>query len=124
MQFHLSLSLVSCILCVNYVVGFSYDIIDGQCNNTESLNELFHKKVKKSGIIFWTAYSKVEYYGDTVITCIKVVNTWRDGTGGSARIVEGGVGHYFAIIEMHSQFCRGLSFDIRIYAQNFKKFIR
>ncbi|KAK9887564.1 hypothetical protein WA026_023370 [Henosepilachna vigintioctopunctata] len=104
--------------------AFSYDINDGECKNTESLNELFHKTVKKDAVIFWTGYRKLEYYGDTIITCIKVINSWRDGTGGSSRIVKGGVGHYYVIIEMRSQFCRGFSFNIHIYAQNFKKYIR
>ncbi|KAK9507712.1 hypothetical protein O3M35_007507 [Rhynocoris fuscipes] len=50
------------------------------------------------------------------ITYIEIMDNYKNGNGGCAYILEGGVGKEFVKIHMKSKFNRGMDFEVKIYA--------
>ncbi|KAJ8955756.1 hypothetical protein NQ318_008630 [Aromia moschata] len=67
---------------------------------------------------FGGRYSRSSLRGMEIkkIYCLEVLNLDGDNsTRGTALVKEGGVGHTFVTVEMHSQRSHGMEFDIQIY---------
>lgn len=64
---------------------------------------------------------QVSYSSNNVIYGIWAHNMWIDGTGGYAKIANGGIGEKSAVVYFKSQFNRGMSFRLRIYASSQRK---
>ncbi|CAG9771459.1 unnamed protein product [Ceutorhynchus assimilis] len=95
-----------------------HEIIDGNCSSTPYDDRVYYDHVDKTSWPFIIRSETVTYYGDRQIYCIQALNQKVNGTGGSANITEGGVGHNFVVVELESNRSHGLEFYVSIYAKN------
>jgi hypothetical protein len=55
--------------------------------------------------------------GDNIIGCFYALDRWGDGTGGYAKLVNGGIGYNYVELKIISKFNRGFWFEIEVYGQ-------
>jgi hypothetical protein len=80
---------------------------------------LLHKESSARSFKFLKRVSATVFVnvGNNTINCVHAIDQWADGTGGSARILNGGIGYNFVDVKITSQFNRGFWFVIDVYGQ-------
>ncbi|KAJ8955770.1 hypothetical protein NQ318_008644 [Aromia moschata] len=96
----------------------TYEIISGNCSIALAADIIFTDHVHKLLIPFVQRNATSSWHGDQKIYCLEVLNEDSDNsTRGTAFVKEGGVGHTFVTIEMHSKTSHGMEFDIMVYGK-------
>ncbi|CAG9767031.1 unnamed protein product [Ceutorhynchus assimilis] len=96
------------------------EIINGNCSKAKDHDMAHYEVVHKDSIPLISRNTTVTWYGDEKIYCIKVLNEYlkRYGNGGgTAFIKNGGLGHHYITIEMHSDKGGGMEFIIFLYGR-------
>ncbi|KAJ8955769.1 hypothetical protein NQ318_008643 [Aromia moschata] len=94
-----------------------YQIVDGNCSTAFVSDIVFHDHVHKTRLPLVGRDAKSSWHGDKKIYCLKVLNEKDSSKGGRTSVQEGGVGHSFVTVEMHSPKNHGLEFTIQVYAR-------
>ena len=78
---------------------------------------LYFQDVKKEYSLLGTVSHTFHYTckeGEKIIA-FGAMDNWRDGTGGYAKLLSGGVGKSEVTVEVTSQFSRGFDFSFNVY---------
>jgi hypothetical protein len=80
---------------------------------------IYDQEISKPGHILHTQTETVRIpakgVADGEISCLTVTNLDSDANGGYPKIIEGGVGYNYVIIELKSQFNKGFDFRVTAY---------
>ncbi|KAL1509614.1 hypothetical protein ABEB36_004325 [Hypothenemus hampei] len=96
------------------------EITAGNCSEAKDSDMVYHEVVTRANIPFISRNVTSTWYGDSRLFCVKIVNEYyrQNGKGGGTVILkQGGVGHFFVVLEMHSETGGPLSFLIFLYGK-------
>ncbi|XP_018564940.1 uncharacterized protein LOC108906213 [Anoplophora glabripennis] len=95
----------------------SFNITQGYCNTALAKDMVYREHVYKYFIPLVERNATSSWYGDEKVYCVMALNENDESQGGVAFIKEGGFGHHFVTIEMHSKRGNTLEYDVQIYGK-------
>nr|CAI5836965.1 unnamed protein product [Callosobruchus analis] len=117
-----AISLLHTILCSASATALetsdeSFELSNGNCTAPEP-SELVHMEhVHKLAIPFMEREKTVTWYSDSVIYCVLVTSCQAD-TRSTVKLLDGGAGHRFVDLRLHSSRGYGFEYQVRIFGTN------
>ncbi|VEN61676.1 unnamed protein product [Callosobruchus maculatus] len=94
----------------------SFELSDGNCTALAPGDLVHMEHVHKLAIPFMEREATVKWYGDGRIYCVLVTSYIRD-TRSTVKLLDGGAGHSFVILELHSSRGYGFEYQVRIFGK-------
>ncbi|KAJ8924132.1 hypothetical protein NQ315_006915 [Exocentrus adspersus] len=112
---------VALLLFLNLVHGVeekgNFSLVLGNCSLALARDMVYHEHIHKNFVLLVERNATSSWYGDQRIYCLKALNENKESEGGIAFIKEGGIGHNFVTIEMHSKRGNKMDYDVQIYGK-------
>ncbi|KAG5879912.1 hypothetical protein JTB14_014385 [Gonioctena quinquepunctata] len=116
-----TLIIVICLLVAfqfaEVVESGQFEIRDGDCTNARVEDMVFRDRVQYNAIPFIEGTKTSNWYGDPVIYCVMAMSLIPQSEGSTVTIKEGGVGHSFVTLEMHTKRGHGFDYNINVFAK-------
>ncbi|XP_050311336.1 uncharacterized protein LOC126746956 isoform X2 [Anthonomus grandis grandis] len=88
----------------------------GNCSNASFDTRVYQDHIVKTGWPLIVRSETIHYRGDNTIFCMELSNLMGNETGGTATVLDGGVGHSYVDIDIESIRGYGLDWNVTIYA--------